>query len=55
MRENERETKVSDASAATAALWTVPALKPFLIFELQVDSPESTISSCDGVFWLLER
>lgn len=55
MRENERETKVSDASAATAALWTVPALKPFLIFELQVDSPESTVSSCDGVFWLLER
>eukprot|EP00435_Cladocopium_sp_Y103_P013209 s653_g3.t1 len=27
---------VSDASVATAALWTVPALKPFLIFEIQV-------------------
>lgn len=26
----------SDASTATAALWTVPALKPFLIFELEV-------------------
>lgn len=27
---------VSDASVATAALWTVPALKPFVIFEIQV-------------------
>jgi len=34
--ESASEPAVSDASAATAALWTVPALKPFLIFELQV-------------------
>ena len=32
---------VSEASAATAALWTVPAPKPFLIFELEALSRES--------------
>eukprot|EP00438_Fugacium_kawagutii_P019284 Skav217187 [mRNA] locus=scaffold557:37670:43281:+ [translate_table: standard] len=38
--------EASDASTATAALWTVPALKPFLIFELEVpDMPRTQSES----------